>query len=497
MKFVDIPPDPKDNLNNEAEDLLETNNEKIGNVGPNETETNSQPSNYQNPNAQYTGSHTVEQQARPEKVAVFSDSTPNERAQTPDEQDAKSVSHNADKEVTLLSADTSITPIALRSKVFDMISYCTSRGIDISTPSIGKVIQRYPNLDTAKDIEIKDQYGKEPLHLGANNLLNAFNQLAQKIKPAIPANIGTAKLNVSKNRGTWIAFIISIITFICLMFASSIMQTPIEKTKGPQQLLEQSAALEIEKHFADFKQSLRQKNIILSTQIDAKLNDVSELLINAPVDFESKQVQLLTGDLRSNFAEQLQKEQNNPDVAVAVEFESLLSILSSSLNTMIQQRQLTIFSDTPTNVVVTPFHLVLFAFIGAGLKLLMEIRPYLRDRNFDAAHTSSYVLRYLSGIVSGIVITLLPSEILNVSASIPMYFLAIIGGFGGGLITRILQSFIDGLESMFGQSPDERVKQALTKQKLQLTTLFAPILNNENISQKTKKDLHKALTDNG
>ncbi|MGB3724498.1 MAG: hypothetical protein WA981_01940 [Glaciecola sp.] len=476
MKLVDISPDPKDNLNNEPEVLLETTNERTHNINPIETESNVQPPSYQQP-------------VTSKKGADHSYSTPSELAKTSDEPVTHPIDSFADKELTLLPADTSITPVALRSKVFDMIKYCTSRGIDISTPSIGEVIQRYPNLDSNQDIEIIDKNGNELLHLGANSLINAFNQLVQKIKPAIPANIGTAKLNVSRNRGTWIASIISIITFICLMFASSIMQNYIDKTMGPQQLLSQSAALEVERHFDDFKRSLRQSNIILSIPVEAKLNNISELIIDAPVDFQSEQVQLLTDDLRSSFA----KQQEKNSASAANEFDLLLSALRSSLKAMIQQRQLSDVDDTTTNIVVTPFHLVLFALIGAGLKLLMEIRPYLRDRNFDAAHTSSYVLRYLSGTLSGIVITLLPSEVLNVSASIPMYFLAIVGGFGGGLITRILQSFIDGLESIVGQSPNERVKQALMKQKLEFTSLLASTLNNENISQKTKNDLRKIL----
>lgn len=109
---------------------------------------------------------------------------------------------------------------------------------------------------------------------------------------------------------------------------------------------------------------------------------------------------------------------------------------------------------------VKAFEIMLLALAGLGASFasLFEINKHLIQRNFDRGSQNSYWLKCFLGLIAGFILaTLIPfSEKAGDDFSQPL--LALLGGFSGSAVHRILIRLVEALESLVKGSSQEMVE---------------------------------------
>ena len=329
-------------------------------------------------------------------------------------------------------------------------------------------------------------------------MLLAYAELTALLKPATPQNLKSNRLTafMFNIRGSSLAITISIITIICSILAGGQVNRYLNENNSQLAHVESNTANKLEDAFDEF---IKSTEIIISDKATSpvekelswkitksELVGLQGIFESKPLDLTENKVSTLNSDINFYLFDKYNLEPNQE-----AQLEEDVQALLSALNKSIEQQNTYLAGDSKGELEVTMSLIVFFAAIGAGLNFLMEIRPYLRKRNYDPAHTSSYIIRYLTGIVSGVTITLIPADTLQIAGSIPLYFLAILGGFGGGLVSRILRSIIEGLESVFGDNVKTSINTALAEQQTKFAVTTAKLLSDPNIPTDVRAKLHQ------
>jgi hypothetical protein len=129
-----------------------------------------------------------------------------------------------------------------------------------------------------------------------------------------------------------------------------------------------------------------------------------------------------------------------------------------------------IFTASGTELVVNEVFLLAAAGIGAAFANLFKAYRYVGQGTYDPKYESSYWIRFVLGLIAGIILgSLVPikSNGANVSAAgaLSKPFLALIGGFSASVLFRILTRVVGTLESLVqGESGDAEGAKTLKAQ---------------------------------
>lgn len=147
--------------------------------------------------------------------------------------------------------------------------------------------------------------------------------------------------------------------------------------------------------------------------------------------------------------------------------------------------------------------------IGASFAALFEVRTYITKRTYDTVYATDYWIRFILGLVSGLILAeLVPVQDLIESESyigdLARPVLAMLGGFSVQAVYRVLQRIVHTLETLVQgreiQNEAEmkaKVKEESKKQNLKTRTAFLSHLAEiqKVISQGDETDKIKATVD--
>jgi uncharacterized membrane protein YciS (DUF1049 family) len=148
---------------------------------------------------------------------------------------------------------------------------------------------------------------------------------------------------------------------------------------------------------------------------------------------------------------------------------SLTLFVFVGLSPMINPEEIngSILSDKdPLTVLVVESFLLAAAALGASFSGLFQANKYCAEGTFDPKYSSSYWVRFVLGLISGLLLAevvyfeLKPESGGEIGQS-PMIkpLLAILGGFSSDLMFRILNRFVSAVESMLRGDPRDLVKE--------------------------------------
>lgn len=195
---------------------------------------------------------------------------------------------------------------------------------------------------------------------------------------------------------------------------------------------------------------------------------------------------------------------------------SLAALIGLSLSSMINNENMvaSMFDMQGTRLLYVQAILLSAAAIGASFAALFKANAYVTAGTYDPKYESSYWVRFVVGLISGIILTqLIPLDINEVakaanstgtSHAALRITMALIGGFSANLVYTILQRLVDTVQSFISPSPQqepEQLKQQLQNQfereRLefihalgnQLQTLRMELQTEDYVSQSQLQDL--------
>ncbi len=128
-----------------------------------------------------------------------------------------------------------------------------------------------------------------------------------------------------------------------------------------------------------------------------------------------------------------------------------------------------LFGGSAGEQVQTAVYLLSAAGIGAAFAALSKSFKYIRNLSYDVKYESSYWIRFVQGIVAGLILSIViaqaafgsepaePDGLDGFRITVPL--LALIGGFSSDLVYRLLQRIIDAIEALISGSASERVER--------------------------------------
>jgi len=156
--------------------------------------------------------------------------------------------------------------------------------------------------------------------------------------------------------------------------------------------------------------------------------------------------------------------------------------------------------------------------LGACFSQLYQLNLYISNTNYDPKYDSTYWVRLILGVISGIfLVELLPPELFhadgksNISQNFSKPAMAMVGGFSATMVYTILQRVVDTLESLVKgdkkslvlmQKQQSKVSSEIHKQEInshvagQLMSIDQHMSSDPNKAQKILKDTINRLLPN-
>ncbi len=147
---------------------------------------------------------------------------------------------------------------------------------------------------------------------------------------------------------------------------------------------------------------------------------------------------------------------------------SLALLLGIALSSRVNAENLSrgLLDSQGINLFAIELFLAAAALVGATLANLKRLEPFISACTYDPRYESSYWIRLVMGLISGIVLSQLIStgaindaggeQALNVREPV----LALLGGFSGELVHNILSHFIAVISNLFGGRDQARPPSA-------------------------------------
>jgi hypothetical protein len=119
-----------------------------------------------------------------------------------------------------------------------------------------------------------------------------------------------------------------------------------------------------------------------------------------------------------------------------------------------------IFNDSGTQLLVNELFYLTAGGLGAAFYALFTAYQYIAAGTYDTTYESSYWIRYILGLIAGVVLpSLVPINSSNSSAAVTRPMLALLGGFSAAVLYRILQRLVEIVEAL-AEGDSKRVEQA-------------------------------------
>jgi hypothetical protein len=97
--------------------------------------------------------------------------------------------------------------------------------------------------------------------------------------------------------------------------------------------------------------------------------------------------------------------------------------------------------------------------MGASFHALIDVKKYISERNFDPRFEASYWIKFLLGLIAGLLmVTLIPGIDAKTGHGFARPTLAMLGGFSASAVYRILLRLVDTMESMVAGDAKEMLE---------------------------------------
>lgn len=108
-----------------------------------------------------------------------------------------------------------------------------------------------------------------------------------------------------------------------------------------------------------------------------------------------------------------------------------------------------IFNDSGTELLVNELFYLTAGGLGAAFYALFTAYQYIAAGTYDTTYESSYWIRYILGLIAGVVLpSLVPINSGSSSAAVTRPMLALLGGFSAAVLYRILQRLVEIVEAL-------------------------------------------------
>jgi hypothetical protein len=165
----------------------------------------------------------------------------------------------------------------------------------------------------------------------------------------------------------------------------------------------------------------------------------------------------------------------------------LIGLITSSLSTHINQETIhkTVFDSDGVELLIVFAFLLSAAGLGASFSALFRVNKYIAMGTFDPKYETSYWIRFLVGLISGLILTQIFSfdyvealgkegasdQSAKNAAKVTM---ALLGGFSADLVFNILNRMVETVSSFV--MPAERVDRDSCEKELEVK--FSSQMNN-------------------
>ncbi len=119
-----------------------------------------------------------------------------------------------------------------------------------------------------------------------------------------------------------------------------------------------------------------------------------------------------------------------------------------------------IFNDSGTQLLVNELFYIAAGGLGAAFYALFTAYQYIAAGTYDTTYESSYWIRYILGLIAGVVLpSLVPINSSSSSAAVTRPLLALLGGFSAAVLYRILQRLVEMVEAL-AEGDSKQTEQA-------------------------------------
>lgn len=135
---------------------------------------------------------------------------------------------------------------------------------------------------------------------------------------------------------------------------------------------------------------------------------------------------------------------------MVVSISSMVIFITVSLSSRINSEVIgkSLFTLQGLNLFLFFLFLLSASAIGSSFSSLLKASKYIVNRTFDTKYETSYWVQLLVGLMSGLIITeLVPQEIFGKLSNVGKPTLALLGGFSSDLVYKVLQHFVNIVES--------------------------------------------------
>lgn len=140
---------------------------------------------------------------------------------------------------------------------------------------------------------------------------------------------------------------------------------------------------------------------------------------------------------------------------------SMLLFLAVSVSSEVDNPNLTLLEANGWTAVFLEAWWVSAAAMGASFAMLMQVSQYIVKRNYDPKYEPSYWIRFLLGIMAGLILAaLVPIQHANgTGVELGKPTIALLGGFSASVVYSILTKLVETVESIFRSSSSEQIAE--------------------------------------
>lgn len=114
-------------------------------------------------------------------------------------------------------------------------------------------------------------------------------------------------------------------------------------------------------------------------------------------------------------------------------------------------------------------HWLFAAGLGASFYGLINAMPHIKERTFDPDHTGYYVLRFVLGLVAGVVLAVIGEAALegsdgDLAERLSPGLLALLGGFSAEAVEKVLNRLVEVLTAAVQGTEGARVRKEFDDQ---------------------------------
>lgn len=158
----------------------------------------------------------------------------------------------------------------------------------------------------------------------------------------------------------------------------------------------------------------------------------------------------------------------------------LVTFILSAMSSHVTRGSGDIFASSGLDLLVNMVFLLSAAGIGAAFTALFRANRYIANGTYDPKYESSYWVRFILGLIAGII---LPSLVPVSGDTFSRPLLALLGGFSASVVYRILSRLVDTLESLFQgdnrqilAAREQTIRMQLADQRAQDQVQLAAVL---------------------